>query len=98
MMFEPAPFQRHSSTSRAAAESMNKNGKAAAQRALVFQCLMEHGPQTDEEIHDRLGLDGDSERPRRVSLVDAGVVHDTGEKRATKSGRKATVWKVRNET
>jgi hypothetical protein len=39
------------------------------------------GPKTDAELQRILGMDGNTERPRRGELVAAGRVVDTGERR-----------------
>ncbi|CAM6053367.1 unnamed protein product [Sphagnum tenellum] len=48
---------------------------------------------TDEEICLSFGLTGDIERPRRNELVRSNLVANSGVRRATTSGRTATVWK-----
>lgn len=50
---------------------------------------------TDAEIQDALGLDGSTQRPRRRELEQAGLVFDSGERRATHTGRAAVVWRAR---
>lgn len=87
-----APFQPHSPTSRAAAESVA--GQAPSLRRAVYRALLEAGEGgcTDEEIQALLGLSGSTQRPRRVELVEAGLVRDSGRKRTTGSGRLAVVW------
>jgi hypothetical protein len=95
MTDQPAlPFQRHSPTSQAAAESM---GNPATLRRKVYELLagahMGWG-RTDEEIQDALGMPANTERPRRRELERAGLVRDSGRKRPTRSGRSAVVWEV----
>jgi hypothetical protein len=63
-------------TSRAAALRVPKG-----QRAKVMAFINEHGPSTDVEIAEGLGLSPNSERPRRVELVSGGFVKDSGERR-----------------
>jgi hypothetical protein len=48
---------------------------------------------TDEEIALAFNLPGDVERPRRNELVKSNLVANSGIRRATSSGRTATVWK-----
>lgn len=87
-----APYQRHSATSLEAARDIA--GKAGTLRRLVYEYLCrrgEHGA-TDEQIQRDLGLDGSTERPRRVRLVELGLVEAAPHTRATRSGRQATVW------
>ncbi len=51
----------------------------------------EHG-RTDEELQAELGLNPSTQRPRRVELVEGGLVADSGRRRLTRSGRLAVVW------
>lgn len=48
--------------------------------------------RTDGEIEQMAGLAGNTVRPRRVRLVEKGLVRDSGARRRTPSGRPATVW------
>lgn len=86
------PHQRHSETSRSAAEAAA--GGARSQRKAVFDLLKanEQG-LTDEEIQRMLAMNPSTERPRRIELLYAGLVMDSGEVRRTLSGRKAVVWR-----
>lgn len=63
-------------------------------RGEVLAALVGRGHQggTDEELAAELGQRPDTERARRVELRDAGLVLDSGRRRATSSGRQATVW------
>jgi hypothetical protein len=47
---------------------------------------------TDPEISERLGRIVDTTRARRIELVEAGAVVDSGRWRKTPTGRWATVW------
>lgn len=62
----------------------------------VLNALWRHRERglTDEEIQHLGGLNPSTERPRRGELVEAGMVEETEERRATKSGRMAKVWKL----
>lgn len=88
------PAQQHSATSRDAAEKIC--GEAANLRAKVLAYIQGCGIDgaTDEEGIDATGLPASTYRPRRVELVQAGLVMDSGRERPTRSGRKATVWVV----
>jgi hypothetical protein len=86
------PRQEHSETSVDAAQAIRP--VAGTLRYEVYNCLCVHGPQTDEEIHDRLGGNPGTYRARRIELWRAGLVRDTGITRPTRSGRQATVWGV----
>lgn len=86
------PAQKHSVTSRQAAEAI----KQAVPRlqAVVLADLAANGPGTDEELLARTGLAPNTLRPRRVELVLKGLVRDSGRTRPTKSGRSAVLWEV----
>jgi hypothetical protein len=83
----------HPSTSHAAAAHVL--GRSGSMRRRVFALLTEH-PEglTDEQIQQWLEMNPSSERPRRVELVDAGLVQASGRQRRISSGLLATVWVV----
>lgn len=86
-----APFQRHSETSRGAAIAIH--GQRPTQRQLVLDAIRRHpAGLTDEQIVAETGLSASSARPRRVSLVEDGLVVAAAEKGWTSSGRRANVW------
>jgi hypothetical protein len=88
------PFVRHSQTSREAAIEAYPN--AGTQRALVLDELRKHPftGLTDHQMQEVLGMNPSTQRPRRVELVNAGLVVESGFHRLTPSGRKAMVWIV----
>lgn len=92
-IFDQPPFQRHSATSRDAAESMR--GKTARIRDVVFETLRNR-PMTDEELINEIGISQNTVRPRRVELAQRGLIAEVG-KRPTSSGRMAVVWGVNND-
>ena len=69
---------------------------SAKARRRVFDHLTVCGGEgaTDIELADRLGMNPSTVRPRRLELVESGVVVDSGETRLTSSGRRAVVWIV----
>lgn len=77
-------------TSQAAAERIEPN--ASSLRALVLDYIRTSGGATDEEIQVALGMAGNTERPRRRELEQAGLIQDSGTTRRTASGRMAVVW------
>ena len=89
---QTTPYQRHSATSKAAARQLRPN----TDRVAVFT-LLKANPAglTDEQIIDGTGLSPSTARPRRIDLVNSGVVIDSGMTRPTRSGRAAVVWKVK---
>lgn len=85
------PCQPHSATSRAAAEQIEPT--AGTLRAAVRDWLRARPDgATDEEMQDGLAMSPSTQRPRRIELVAAGWVRDSGRTRPTRSGRKAVVW------
>jgi len=86
------PFIRHSDTSRLAAISVLDS--ARTWRAKVYRYIREAGVNgvTDDEIQRGLGLNPSTQRPRRVELVELGVIADSLDRRRTPSGRLAVVW------
>lgn len=86
-----APFVSHSDTSREAAERISPANKMRAQVLAVIK-VAGHAGMTDEEVQTALAMNPSTQRPRRIELVQRGLVFDTGDWRLTKSGRKATVW------
>ena len=91
--YKPSPpFQRHSETSHEAAEAIAH--PSARLRHLVYECIRDSQQQglTDEEVQLALDMNPSTERPRRVELVNAGLVRASGRVRPTRSGRNAVVW------
>ena len=70
--------------------------KMTRQRAAVLSYIRgcTTAGATDFEIQIALGLDGNTERPRRGELVTVGRIKDSGRKRRTPLGGQATVWVV----
>ena len=85
------PFQRHSETSRDAAQSIAKHIGALHHRVLAY---LKNHPQgaTDEQISDGTVLRESTALARRVELTQANLVKDSGRYALTRSWRKATVW------
>ena len=69
-------------------------------RGVVFRYLKDKGTYgaTDERIQIDLGINANTERPRRRELVHRDLVRNSGTKRHTMSGKLATVWVVRQQT
>lgn len=86
-----APAQRHSHTSQAAAVAIAPDSSRL--RAQVLAAIREHGGLTDNQGIYLTGLSPSTYRPRRIELVQRGLVVDSGETRLTDSGRKAVVWR-----
>lgn len=81
--------RRHPQTSRAAAtRALGRSGNV---RRKVLATLTRYA-LTDEEMQQLLCLPANTQRPRRVELVDAGYVDDTGVTRTTSTGAQSIVW------
>jgi predicted ArsR family transcriptional regulator len=87
-----APFQKHSDTSRAAADAIEP--RMNAQHGRILGYLTGRGPTgaTDEEIALDLGIAPSTARPRRVELQRMGKAKDSGRRKKTEAGRPAVVW------
>jgi len=81
------PDTAHAAATRAAPGSGKK-------RQQVYAAIRHGGPggRTDEQIQIELGMNPSTQRPRRVELVEKGLVADSGQRRKTTSGRMAIVW------
>lgn len=86
----PLPYQVHSETSRAAALAYEQQSWTSRQR--VFEAIRNFRGLTDEEVCTLLAMNPSTERPRRVELERAGLIRDSGQQRATRSGMQAVVW------
>lgn len=88
----PAPYQRHSATSKAAALSAEPT--AGTKRAIALAFLRGRGAHgaTDEEMQELIPLTANTQRPRRVELVKGKFVVDSGRTRKTRGGDDAVVW------
>ena len=81
-----------------------KTSQAAAHRAIprsgtnrerVLQLLVRAFPNgmTDDEMQQATGMAHQSQTPRRNELVKQGWITDSGERRTTRRGDLATVWR-----
>lgn len=92
-LFGVPPAQRHSATSRAAADAIEAS--VPRLRRLVLNHLRRcPDGSTDEEGIAALSLPPNTYRPRRIELTAAGMVRDSGRTRRTVAGRKAVVWEA----
>lgn len=86
------PAQRHSRTSVEAARLLGGT-RAGSLRAAIYRWLLERpAGATDEEGQHALQMDGNTYRPRRIELQEAGLVVDSKTERLTKNQRRAVVW------
>jgi len=68
---------------------------SSSQRVRVWNLLSSLPPSeglTDEEMQTVLVMGANTQRPRRLELVEAGVVIDSGKRRPTSIGNDAIVW------
>lgn len=92
------PFQPGSATSEAAAVAAMES--APTRREEVYEFLKsrgEHGA-TDDEIQQALGYPRSSVGARRNELMNEGLIIDSGDTRATRYGRQATIWLAKGST
>lgn len=66
--------------------------KVGTKRAIVLDAIMASGGLTDEEMQRRIPMSPNTQRPRRLELVKAHLVIDSGQRRRTFSGELAVVW------
>lgn len=88
------PYQPHSETSKAAAVAMQDSAETLKGMVLALFKRAGRVGMTDGELISMMPARccESSVRPRRIGLVDDGVVVDSGQKRHSPSGRQATVW------
>ena len=67
--------------------------RTGTQRRRVLDAIATR-PSTDEEIQDALRMSGNTERPRRVELVEGGWIRDSGARRPSASGQESIVWEL----
>jgi hypothetical protein len=87
-----APAVADSPSSRAAAAAIEPR-VARLERRVLDLLIRSPGGLTDRQIQQRLGMSGDTERPRRVWLVKHGYVENrNGKTRQAGGARAAAVW------
>ena len=88
------PSFHHSETSMDAAFSV----KPGSGRARILDFLRRYPTKswTDEGLADMLHMNPSSERPRRVELLEAGLIESCGTAK-TASGRTAQLWRATTE-
>lgn len=85
------PFVGGSDTSEMAARMLEN---PRSKRDQVYALIAAQGSYgiTDETISSMTGMPLNTVRPRRVELVQMGLVKDSGLRRATRSRRAAVLW------
>lgn len=86
-----APYAKGSDTSQAAAKKVSK--RIEQQRGDVYLCIVRGGDsgRTWDEIVATLDC-SPTANGRVTELRDMGLIHDSGLRRLTRRGSKATVW------
>lgn len=82
----------HPDTSRAAAWRIAP--KTGTKRRQVLDAIRNSDGLTDEEMQRSIPMSANTQRPRRVELVEGGFIKDSGERRPTAGGDLAVVWTV----
>ena len=88
-----APAVAGSATSAMAADSLGPATLNAMQRRVLELLLQNPHGLTDEEQQAALAMNPSTQRPRRIELVQRGLVVEDGTRKA-RSGRMAVVWRV----
>jgi len=67
---------------------------AATHAGRVLRCIVAAGVDgiTDEQVSDRIGMSLNTVRPRRLEMVERGLVMDSGDTTVTASGASAILW------
>lgn len=84
------PWQIHSQESQDAAFSMIGRAETIRDRVLALIRGSCDG-LTDEELTEMMGLNPSTVRPRRIELMNRGLITDFGRRR-NHSGRLALIW------
>ncbi|MDD8013874.1 MAG: hypothetical protein PHX05_10375 [Acidobacteriota bacterium] len=90
----PLPAHNRQPTARAAAERIAPRTATLRQRVLDYLRGRGRRGATDREMQAALGMDGNTQRPRRQELQTRGLIRDSHQRRTTDSGRLAIVWEV----
>ena len=77
--------------SRAAFESIKPE---LSRIRLQIASLLREGELTDDELEERLGMRHQTVSATRRGMVKDGYVEATGDRRPTRSGRSAQVWRL----
>tara|TARA_Y100000361_G_C11074690_1_gene297583 strand:+ start:67 stop:366 length:300 start_codon:yes stop_codon:yes gene_type:complete len=93
---EESPFQRHSPTSKQAADQIEQSANTLRVKLFCFIRSCGERGCTDEEAQIALPMPPSTQRPRRVELASVGLIKKNGQTRKTKSNRNAAVWVASN--
>jgi hypothetical protein len=87
-----APYIPGSETSEAAASSLDDSTLARLEAQVLAE--IHARPRTCDDVEQATGLSHQTASARIRGLVLRHLIVDSGERRATRSGRKAIVWRV----
>ena len=90
--YPSGPGHKGGDTSRGAAAGVAPGAKTL--REMVLRGLKRRGPSTPEEMAVWLRVDLMSIRPRFSELSATGAIEDTGERRQSRCGKRAKVWRA----
>lgn len=93
-IFDQHTYSGKTSTSRKAAEKAL--GRSGSKRVQVAQALAIR-PMSDSQIQMHLGMSPNTQRPRRVELVEMGFAAATGRLRMNPQGCREIVWELTDE-
>ena len=90
-LFDQAP---HNGTDTSVSAAKAATPAMTAKRAEVLSYIIRYGPLTQEQLAAKLEWPIQSINPRVNELARMGAIRDTGERRPTRSGKRAAVWEV----
>lgn len=68
---------------------------APTRRRIIYGALKKYGPQTADELMERLGFsDPNSVRPRLTELKQDGLIEACGRRTSKRTGKATAVWQV----
>jgi len=75
-------------------EALEKNKSHIGNLHYQILAALKHGAMTDEELQAACDMNPNTERPRRIELVQIGKVRNSGRFGKTNSGCKAILWEL----
>jgi len=85
------PHQAGNAPSAAAAASI-KSVRTSIHQQIITYLMSKPNGATDQMMQDDIGIEPNTQRPRRRELQEGNIIKDSGRTAATRSGRKATLW------
>ena len=68
---------------------------APTRRRIIYGALKKYGPQTADELMERLGYDDPNcVRPRLTELKKEGLIEALGRRTSKRTGKSGAVWQV----